>query len=111
MEPESPDLQALRRRLEEEEAAYGSFLDPLDRLATFPLPAETLTDLPAQREKLNQLWSGPAPDFGRSLSGTVGRHVWESLRPVFDRQQEFNAVLVQALNGYLDENARLQAHL
>ena len=39
-ESESPPLEALRARLDEEEAAYSEVLAALDRLASFELPGE-----------------------------------------------------------------------
>ena len=36
MDDESPDLRALREKLDEEEAAYASLLAALDALATLP---------------------------------------------------------------------------
>ncbi|HET9314099.1 MAG TPA: hypothetical protein VFQ51_00860, partial [Vicinamibacteria bacterium] len=61
---ESPDVQALRRRLEDEEAAYGALLDAIDRLAAFPLPAEQLPDLPGLMRELNTLWKAPSAPKG-----------------------------------------------
>jgi SAM-dependent methyltransferase len=43
--------------------------------------------------------------------GHAVRKRWEHFAPVFQRQTEFNSTLVQMLNGYLDETARLHARL
>jgi len=111
MDSDHPDLLTLRRRLEEEEAAYATVLAAIDRLAAFALPAESLPDLPALRERINTLWRGePAPP-GSGLAARFRRAVRAVVAPRFARQEEFNAALVQLLNGYLDESARLAAHL
>jgi O-antigen chain-terminating methyltransferase len=107
---ESPDVQALRRRLEDEEAAYGALLDAIDRLAAFPLPAERLPDLPDLMQRLNTLWETPqAPRQGGFLVREKG--VWMTLAPALARQQDFNSTVVRILNGHVDESARLFAHL
>jgi SAM-dependent methyltransferase len=108
---EPPDLLALRKRLEEEESAYASCLRALDALASFTLPAESLRELPSQLDRLNTLWTAiPAPPAD-GLKGRFRSGVWAVVAPALARQQEFNAALVQLLNGYLDETARLHARL
>jgi O-antigen chain-terminating methyltransferase len=111
MDPENPDLRALRERLEREEKAYGEALDALDALAEFPLPQEELPELPALVARLNALWEAPAPPFAGGLKGRHQRSVWGVISPALARQQEFNSALVRALNGYLDHTARLHARL
>lgn len=111
MGEEHPELETLRRRLEEEEHAYASLLAAVDRLAQLPHPAQELPDLPAQRERLNTTWDVPRPPEGGGLTARARRRQWQMFAPVFDRQREFNAALVQLLNGYLDETGRLHAHL
>jgi SAM-dependent methyltransferase len=111
MDDESPDLQALRRKLDEEESAYASLLAELDRLAAFPLPLERLPDQPAQMGRLNALWDeAPAPE-ARGLAGRSQRKAWDALAPARQRQVEFNSALVQVLNAHLDETARLHSRL
>jgi O-antigen chain-terminating methyltransferase len=111
MDPDSPDLQALRRKLEEEDAAYAQALDALDALAGFSLPQETLTDLPQQTARLGALCEPPAPPPPGGLAARHHRTVWRVMSPALVRQQEFNAALVQLLGRYLDETARLHARL
>jgi O-antigen chain-terminating methyltransferase len=108
---DDPSLDALRRRLEEEETAYAELLAAVDRLASFSLPAEALPDLPARVRLLNTLWEAPPPPKGSGLGGKVRRWAWDALAPALARQTEFNAVLVQILNGYLEETGRLHASL
>ena len=111
MENESPDLLALRKRLEEEESAYASILAKIDSLATFPLPAERLPDLPAQMARVNALWPAAKPPQGGGLTGRHHRAVWAILAPALEHQAEFNSAVVQVLNGHVDETARLHARL
>jgi len=105
------DLDALRRKLEEHEKAYGSLLDALDRLAAFSLPAEQLPEMALQMGQLNSLWERDSPPPSPGLSWSPSRIVWNVMEPALDRQRDFNSVLVQVLNGYLDETARLHSHL
>jgi SAM-dependent methyltransferase len=108
---EHPDLAALRARLDEEERAYASLLAALDALAALPVPAQRLPDLPAKMARLNEAWEAPAPGPGGGLTGRARRKRWELFAPVFQRQTEFNSVLVQVLSGYLQESAALHARL
>jgi O-antigen chain-terminating methyltransferase len=107
----SPDLAALRKRLEDEEKAYAEVLAAVDALASFPLPSETLGELPEQMRRLNDGWRLPAAPESGGLGGAVRRRVWQTLSPALERQSGFNALLVQVLNEQLDENARLHARL
>ena len=111
MDHESPDLRALRQKLDDEEAAYASLLAALDRLAAFPLPLETLKEQPAQMKRLNALWEAPPAPEVRGLAGRSARKAWDALAPARERQVEFNSALVQVLNGHLDETARLHSRL
>jgi O-antigen chain-terminating methyltransferase len=108
---DNPDVLELRRKLDAEEAAYAQVLAAVDRLASFPLPAETLADLPAQVERLNTLWEAPARPGGRGPAAEVKKRAYDALAPALERQTQFNAQLVQVLNGYLAETAALHAHL
>jgi SAM-dependent methyltransferase len=111
MDEESPDLRALRLKLEDEESAYASLLAALDSLAAFPLPLERLPEQPAQMGRLNASWDeAPAPE-AHGLAGRSQRKAWDALAPARRRQVEFNSALVQVLNGHLDETARLHARL
>ena len=106
------DLEGLRRKLEEHEKAYASLLDALDGLARFRLPAEQLPEMHLQRERLNDLWERilpPSSPWGLGLG--FPRLVWNVMEPALDHQRDFNSVLVQLLNAYFDETARLHSHL
>ena len=76
MDPDNPDLLALRRRLEQEDKAYAEALDALDALAGFPLPQERLPELPELLARLNQTWETPPPP---TSTGLAGRHHREHL--------------------------------
>jgi O-antigen chain-terminating methyltransferase len=111
LDENNPDLLALRRRLEEEEAAYESFLAAVDALASFPLPAEKLTEMPWQMGRLNALWEGARRPEGTGFGAGFRRRAWDAVAPALDMQREFNSILVQLLNGQVDETTRLHAHL
>jgi SAM-dependent methyltransferase len=111
LDDQSPDLLALRKKLDEEESSYAAVLAAIDALATFPLPAERLPDLPSQKVRLNSLWTAPAAPQGGGLIGRFRRSVWRVMTPAIERQTEFDSTVVQILNGQVDETARLHAHL
>lgn len=111
MDSDNPQLQALRKRLEEEEAAYAECLKALDALATFPLPEEVLKDLGWQMGRLNALWQAPSRPDASGLGGAFRSRAWDAVAPALERQADFNSILVQALNGQVEENAKLHAHL
>ena len=104
-------LEDLRRKLEEHEKAYASLLDALDRLAAFRLPAEQLPEMHLQMGRLNELWERVLPQSSWGLIWGLPRIVWNTIEPALDHQRDFNSVLVQVLNGYFEETARLHAHL
>ena len=105
------DLDALRLRLEEEEAAYARLLSALDGLASFPLPAEAQPEVPALLEKLNALFAAaPRPSEG-GLLGAFRKRAFDAVAPALLRQAEWNAALVQLLNGQVGETAKLHARL
>ena len=110
-DPDEPALEALRRRLEEEEEAYAEVLAEVDRLAGFALPAEALPDLPARLGRLNVVWEGPGRPEGGGLGGAFRQRSWDALAPALARQTEFNALVVQVLNGYLAETGKLHESL
>ena len=112
MESTSPELAVLREKLEAEESAYAEMLASVDRLASFTLPAEALPAQPEQMRRLNELWRQPdLPSLSPRLWGRAWRRVWAFLAPRFERQQDFNSLVVQVLNGQLEQTARLHAHL
>jgi SAM-dependent methyltransferase len=108
---ETPDLLALRKKLDEEDAAYASVLAAIDALASFPLPAERLPDLPEQMAQLNALWTPAEPPHGGGLGAAGRRQVWSAMAPALERQGQFNSIAVQVLNGYVDETAKLHGQI
>jgi O-antigen chain-terminating methyltransferase len=108
---DDPALEAIRLRLEDEEKAYAEVLAAVDRLASFALPAEALPDLPARLGRLNAVWEAPSRPEGGGLRGALRQRAWDALAPAIARQTEFNALVVQILNGYLAETARLHERL
>jgi len=110
-ESEHPALEALRARLDEEEAAYSEVLAAVDRLARFPLPSETTPEVRERLDRLNALWSPPGRPAGGGLGGALQRRAWDAVAPALERQSEFNAALVQLLNAHLGPLETLHAHL
>lgn len=106
--PEDGPLAKLKARQAEEDAAYEKALAALDRLVSFPLPAEQLHELPAQLEAINRLWAAPADAGNR---GFLDRRAAEALRPAIARQQEWNSNVVRILNGFIAEESKAIAHL
>jgi SAM-dependent methyltransferase len=110
-ESEHPALEALRARLDEEEAAYSEVLAAVDRLASFPLPSEAAPEVRERLERLNVLWSPPGPPAPSGFGGALRRRAWDAVAPALERQSEFNAALVQLLNAHLGPLEGLHAHL
>ena len=110
-ETDGAGLEALRRRLEDEESAYAAALKALDELAAFPLPEETGPEIQELLRELNELWAPPAPSPGRGLAGVLARRTLAALGPLFERQVRFNEVLVRLLNAQLSHAARHHARL
>jgi len=104
---EDGPLARLKARQAEEDASYEKALAALDRLVSFPLPAETLAELPAQLEAINRLWQAPE----LTGSGFLDRKAKEALKPAVARQQEWNANVVRILNSFLAEESKTLAHL
>jgi SAM-dependent methyltransferase len=109
---ESPELEPLRRRLEEEEAAYAELLGALDGLAAFRLPLENRPELPALAERLRALSPPlPPPPQAGGLRDRFRRAVWGLVAPHLARQDERQVVLLQWAGAHFDEASRLHAHL
>jgi SAM-dependent methyltransferase len=106
-----PGLEALRRKLDAEESTYAELLAVVDRLAAFSLPAEALPDLPARLARLNETFAAPGRPQGGGLSGAFRGRVYDSVQPALERQTEWNALVVQILNGYIGETEKLHARL
>jgi O-antigen chain-terminating methyltransferase len=108
---EHPALEALRARVEEEEAAYAEVLAAVDRLCTFSLPAEAAPEIRERLLKLNELWPVPERPPGGGLGGALRQRAWDAVAPAIERQTAFNAALVQLLNAYLAQADGLHARL
>jgi hypothetical protein len=110
-EPGHPALEALRARLAEEEAAYAEVLAAVDRLAALTLPAEAAPEVRERLAQLNTLWPSAAAPAGGGLGGVLRRQAWNAVAPALERQQAFNAALVQLLNAYLAQAEALHGRL
>ncbi|MFI4941665.1 MAG: methyltransferase domain-containing protein [Burkholderiales bacterium] len=105
------ELEALRLRLEDEEASYAQALAELDRMAQAPLPDETGPEVRELLQQLNQLHAPPEARGGGGLGGALERRAWSALLPAVEHQARFNAVLVRLLNAQLEHASRYQARL
>lgn len=110
-EPEHPALEALRGRLAEEEAAYAEVLAAVDRVSALQLPTEKAPEIRERLARLNTLWEAPPAADAGGLTGLVRRQAQSAMAPALERQQAFNAALVQLLNAYLTEAESLHARL
>jgi hypothetical protein len=110
-DPEHPALEALRARLAEEEAAYAEVLAAVDRLSALTLPAEAAPEVRERLEQLNALWPLPQGPARGGLGAKLRQQAWGALAPALERQQAFNAALVQLLNAYLGQADVLHARL
>ncbi len=111
MDGDPAERSALARKLQEVEAAYAESLKALDALADFPLPEETLKDLAWQMGRLNALWDAPRRPEPGGLGGAIRTRAWDAVAPAIEKQQDFNSILVQMLNGQVEEGAKLHVHL
>jgi SAM-dependent methyltransferase len=109
--PLAEALEALRLRLEDEEAAYAAALAELDRQAGVPLPEETGPEIRELLGELNELWTPAEGPRGAGLGRAIGRRAWDALAPALERQARFNAVLVRLLNAQNEHAARYHARL
>jgi SAM-dependent methyltransferase len=107
----SAELEALRLRLEDEEASYAQALAELDRMAAAPLPDETGPEVRELLEQLNQLFQAPTGPAGSGLGAALGRRAWSVVSPAVEHQTRFNAVLVRLLNAQLEHASRYHARL
>ena len=106
-----PELEALRRRLEDEEAAYAQALAALDSKARLALPEETAVLASELLRELNELWTPPSAPKAAGLSAALARRAWDAIGPAVERQARFNAVLVRLLNTQRENAARFHAQL
>jgi O-antigen chain-terminating methyltransferase len=106
-----PALERLRRRLQEEEAAYVAALAALDRAAAAAAPDPGTREARAAREELNASWSTPAPPAGEGLGGVMARRAYTAVAPALAHQERFNAALVRLLNAQQARQAEQEERL
>jgi SAM-dependent methyltransferase len=94
-----PALEPLRRRLDDEEAAYAAALGELDRLAAVALPAPAGPELDQVLQELNALWPAAAAPEGAGVGAALRRRAFALLQGALERQAAFNASLVRLLNA------------
>jgi O-antigen chain-terminating methyltransferase len=110
-ETRSDELDAIRRRLEEEEAAYAAALAALDEVAAYPLPEESGPEIGELLGQLNDLAAPSEPPPVRGLAAILDRRLREALAPLRERHGRFHEVLVRLLNARRDHDARHHARL
>ena len=110
------DRDVLRRARAEADRRYNDALTALDALVgaappALPSPAPPFDE--ALVTPINERWRIlPAPpEFGGGWRGRLGRFVWRIVGPVVDRQQAFNASLVDHLNRNVEGERRARAAL
>jgi SAM-dependent methyltransferase len=97
------ELQRLEQERDRADAAYNDALTRVDRALVHPRPLPAPPPPPEHGllPQLNRLWevvpASHVPSGG--WRGRLGAVVWRMLAPIFERQQEFNASLVQHLNA------------
>ena len=106
-----PELEALRRRLADEEASYAQALAELDQKAAAALPGETAADTRELLRELNELWTPATGPRASGLTAGLARRAWDALTPALERQARFNAVLVRLLNAQREQTAAHHARL
>ncbi len=112
MSAQHPELAALQEKLDQEERGYAALLAALDSLADFAVGEESVPAQATQMARLNTLWeTATAPAAGGGVGGRFRQGVWATVAPALVRQQEFNALLVQVLNGHLEESGRVHGHV
>jgi SAM-dependent methyltransferase len=106
------DRMQLRHERAEADRRYNDALTALDAL----LGAATTRALPSPVPPvdapvitaLNDRWRVLAslPHFATGWRGRLGRLVWRTVGPALERQQEFNATLVEHINGNIESQRR-----
>jgi len=106
------DRARLQRERADADRRYNDALTALDALlgATappLPAPAPPLDDalVPGLNDRWRILPSPPA--FGAGLRARLSRFIWHIVSPALERQQTFNATLVEHLNRTLAGQRRL----
>jgi O-antigen chain-terminating methyltransferase len=112
-EPLAARLARLERERLAADRAYNDALTALDRAigeppdVPPPLP-ERDTAPPADLSRHADILAGADPAIDRSFKGRLRGLVWRLVAPIFDRQQRFNAALVDQLarHGAAHDDAR-----
>ena len=99
----SGDIERIRRERNEADARYNDALTRLDRAVTQPsaVPEPPLLPDEQQVPAINESWQILAAhqvDFGSGWRARLAAFVWRLVGPLLERQQHFNACLVDHLN-------------
>jgi O-antigen chain-terminating methyltransferase len=60
---------------------------------------------------LNALWEAPPRPESGGIGGAFRTRAWDAVAPAIEKQQDFNSILTQMLNGQVEEGAKLHVHL
>ena len=108
------DLELLKAERDAADRAYNDALTRLDRAihqrpADFPHPPPPIDE--HQITPLNTSWKLETPSTGRGLRGRFQAAVWRLVAPLFERQQTFNAALVDHINRNVIVGRETQASI
>ncbi len=112
-EPLAVRLARLERERLAADRAYNDALTALDRAigeypdVPSPLPERDMAP-PADLSRQADILAGADPAIDRSIKGRLRGLVWRLVAPIFDRQQRFNAALIDQLarHGAAHDEAR-----
>lgn len=102
--PLSPgDVERIRRERREADARYNDALTRLDRAVARPSLVPEAPPLPDEEKvaAINESWrilGGDAVEHGAGWRARVAAFVWRLVGPLFQRQEHFNACVVDHLN-------------
>ncbi len=110
------DRERLQKERADADRAYNDALTALDALVqagppALPAPVARLDDTLVAA--VNERWRAASspPDFGAGWRGRLARFVWRAIEPVIERQQAFNAALVEHLNRNIEGDRRTRETL
>ena len=110
------DRDGIRRERAEADRRYNDALTTLDALAQAaapPLPAPVAPLDETAVAAINERWRvlPSPPELGAGWRGRLGRFIWRIVGPIVDRQQTFNASLVEHLNRSVEGERRAREAL
>jgi SAM-dependent methyltransferase len=111
--PSHSEVERRERERAEADTLYNDALTALDGALPPPAPPPSPPPSPDQHQlaALNQQWEiiprGTRPAPGRGLRSRLAHFVWHLVEPYLERQQAFNAILVDHVNRSLRSHHEL----